>query len=85
MQKYLLAQLTSVTAGLLAYPFDTVRKRIQMDAGRANKNYSGAFDCFGKILAQEGVAGFYRAFYIPILAGQAGSCLLIAYDKLKEN
>ena len=64
---WLIAQAVTVAAGLASYPFDTVRKRIMLDAGRKEMVYKDGLDCFAKILQKEGVRGLYRAAYIPIL------------------
>ena len=43
--KFFLAQGVTITASLASYPLDTIRVRLQMDAGRAKHNYKGIKDC----------------------------------------
>ena len=43
--KYAIANATTITAGLCSYPLQTIKVRLQMDAGRGAHNYRGAFDC----------------------------------------
>lgn len=40
------AQVVTVSAGVVSYPLDTVRRRLMMDSGRAEKMYSGTTNCF---------------------------------------
>lgn len=64
-------------------PFDMVRTRLMNQPPDA-KLYNGAFDCVGKILANEGPGGFYRGF-IPIWMRFAPTtCLqLIIFEQLR--
>lgn len=43
---WMFAQVVTVSAGILSYPLDTVRRRLMMDSGRAEKMYNGTMDCF---------------------------------------
>merc|ERR1712032_1299556 len=52
--KFLVAQVVTNVAGILSYPFDTVRRRLMMQAGAENVLYTGTLDAFTKIAAQEG-------------------------------
>jgi len=40
------AQCVTVSAGIVSYPLDTVRRRLMMDSGRAEKMYNGTMHCF---------------------------------------
>ena len=40
------AQFVTVSAGVVSYPLDTVRRRLMMDSGRAEKMYNGTLHCF---------------------------------------
>ena len=40
------AQVVTVSAGVVSYPLDTVRRRLMMDSGRAEKMYNGTMNCF---------------------------------------
>ena len=44
--------MTTLTAGFLAYPFDTVRKRLQVDTDlpKDQRRYTGMIDCFRKMV-----------------------------------
>jgi solute carrier family 25 (adenine nucleotide translocator) protein 4/5/6/31 len=43
------AQFVTVTAGIMSYPLDTVRRRLMMQSGRKDVLYTGTGDCFRKI------------------------------------
>jgi len=44
------AQVVTVSAGIISYPLDTVRRRLMMDSGRKEKMYNGTLNCFSRIL-----------------------------------
>merc|ERR1712223_740113 len=56
----------AITAGAgVSYPFDTVRRRLQMQAEKPVEEhvYKGTVDCLKKIAAEEGVGkGLYKGF-----------------------
>lgn len=70
----------------MSYPFDTVRRRLMMQAGRAeaDKMYKGQLDCWYKIAAQEGVPAFFKGAFSNILRGTGGALVLVLYDEFKK-
>jgi solute carrier family 25 (adenine nucleotide translocator) protein 4/5/6/31 len=40
------AQIVTVTAGILSYPLDTIRRRLMMQSGRSDILYKNTLDCF---------------------------------------
>merc|ERR1711957_417659 len=40
-----LGQMVTVTAGIISYPLDTVRRRLMMTSGSKEKLYNGTIDC----------------------------------------
>lgn len=46
---FMLGQIVTVSAGIISYPLDTVRRRLMMSSGQAEKLYTGTLDCFAKI------------------------------------
>merc|ERR1712050_174629 len=66
-------------AGIIAYPIDTVRRRMMMQSGQAagDRLYNGSIDCTRKIFANEGgVAPFYKGCFSNILRGLGGAIVL---------
>merc|ERR1740123_1600299 len=49
---FLLGWAVTVTAGLMSYPIDTVRRRMMMTSGGGAK-YKGSIDCFQQVLRNE--------------------------------
>merc|ERR1712147_243238 len=82
------AAQTAITVGAGAtYPFDTVRRRLQMQSEKPVEEhlYKGTGDCFKKIAAEEGLAaGLYKGFVANILRSVGGALVLVLYDRAKN-
>jgi len=72
----------TVTAGLISYPIDTIRRRMMMTSGQAVK-YNGSLDCTMQILKSEGVTSLFKGAGANILRGMAGAGVLAGFDKVK--
>merc|ERR1712151_1289612 len=81
------AAQTAITIGAGAtYPFDTVRRRLQMQSEKPVEEhlYKGTGDCFKKIAAEEGLAaGLYKGFMVNVLRSVGGALVLVFYDRAK--
>merc|ERR1711988_1982633 len=81
------AAQTAITFGAGAtYPFDTVRRRLQMQSEKPVEEhlYKGTGDCFKKIAAEEGLAaGLYKGFVANIFRSVGGALVLVLYDRAK--
>lgn len=81
------AAQTAITIGAGAtYPFDTVRRRLQMQSEKPVEEhlYKGTMDCFKKIAAEEGMAkGLYKGFVANIVRSVGGALVLVLYDRAK--
>mmetsp|Transcript_43302 Transcript_43302/g.101040 ORF Transcript_43302/g.101040 Transcript_43302/m.101040 type:complete len:308 (-) Transcript_43302:173-1096(-) len=81
------AAQTAITIGAGAtYPFDTVRRRLQMQSEKPPEEhiYKGTADCFKKIAAEEGlVAGLYKGFLANVVRSVGGALVLVLYDRAK--
>jgi len=80
---FVLGYAVTVTAGLMSYPIDTIRRRMMMTSGEAVK-YNGSLDCTAQILRTEGVTSFFKGAGANILRGMAGAGVLAGFDKLTE-
>merc|ERR1712168_508808 len=80
-----IAQCVTTVSGIVSYPFDTVRRRLMMQAGRkgADVLYSGTIDCWRKIAAQEGTGAFFKGAFSNVLRGTGGALVLVMYDEIK--
>ena len=83
---WMIAQTVTTGAGILSYPFDTVRRRMMMQSGRGEdqRMYSGTIDCWRKIYQQEGGSAFFKGAFSNILRGTGGALVLVLYDELKS-
>lgn len=72
----------TVTAGLMSYPIDTIRRRMMMAAGGESK-YSSSLQCASAIYKTEGVKSFFKGAGANILRGVAGAGVLAIYGQLE--
>lgn len=83
-QKWLVAQVVTTAAGIISYPFDTVRRRMMMQAGRSDVLYTSTVDCWGKILKNEGPNAFFKGAGSNVIRGTGGAIVLVLYDEFKK-
>jgi len=69
-------------ASFLAYPIDTIRRRMMMKSGEAVK-YNGSLDCASQILKNEGFKSFFKGAGANILRACAGAGVLAGFDKVQ--
>jgi len=84
VSKFCVAQLAVSVSGICAYPFDTMQRRLQIEASKpaSEKMYNGMSDCFNKILAKEGPKGFFKGAFANILRGTGAAIVLVLYDEI---
>lgn len=82
LASFLLGWVVTTGASTASYPLDTVRRRMMMTSGQAVK-YNGAFDCFKKIVANEGVSSLFKGCGANILRAVAGAGAISLYDQLQ--
>ena len=82
---FAIAQAVTTFAGITSYPFDTVRRRMMMQSGRAKADimYKNTLDCWVKIFKNEGSGAFFKGAFSNILRGTGGALVLVLYDELK--
>jgi len=82
--KFAVAQLAVSISGVVAYPFDTMQRRLQIEASKPKEQqmYSGMSDCFGKILKTEGPGGFFKGALANVLRGTGAALVLVIYDEI---
>eukprot|EP00920_Eleutheroschizon_duboscqi_P030712 GHVT01074195.1.p1 GENE.GHVT01074195.1~~GHVT01074195.1.p1 ORF type:complete len:367 (-),score=69.58 GHVT01074195.1:723-1823(-) len=71
-------------AGIVAYPFDTVRRRMMMQAGRTDVLYSSTTNCWKRIAVEEGLAAYYKGCWSNVMRGVGGAIVLVLYDEMKR-
>jgi solute carrier family 25 (adenine nucleotide translocator) protein 4/5/6/31 len=80
---FLLGYSVTVTAGLMSYPIDTIRRRMMMTSGQAVK-YKGSMDCAVQIMKNEGFGAMMKGAGANILRGIAGAGVLSGFDKFVQ-
>ncbi|KAJ8001236.1 hypothetical protein DPEC_G00192240 [Dallia pectoralis] len=83
---WMIAQSVTAAAGIMSYPFDTVRRRMMMQSGRktADIMYTGTIDCWKKILKNEGGKAFFKGAWSNVIRGAGGAFVLVLYDEIKK-
>jgi len=84
VSKFTVAQVAVSASGICAYPFDTMQRRLQIEASKPadQKMYNGMRDCFSKILAKEGAKGFYKGALANVMRGTGAALVLVIYDEI---
>jgi solute carrier family 25 (adenine nucleotide translocator) protein 4/5/6/31 len=86
LSKFTIAQFTAITAGYASYPFDTIRRRLQMQAEKPKSEwyYSGTIDCFWKILKDEGTSALFKGYSANALRTVGSALVLVLYGEIKD-
>jgi len=79
---FTLSLFTTSVAGIIAYPIDTVRRRMMMTSGAETK-YKGSVEAFSKIIKSEGWQSLFKGAWVNTIRGCSCSLLLVGFDKFK--
>jgi len=81
-----IAQVVTTVAGIVSYPFDTVRRRMMMQSGRKATEiiYKNTIHCWSTIAKTEGTNAFFKGAFSNVLRGTGGAFVLVLYDELKK-
>jgi solute carrier family 25 (adenine nucleotide translocator) protein 4/5/6/31 len=84
--KFAVAQVTAITAGYASYPFDTVRRRLQMQSNKPREEwlYKGTMDCFSKVVKKEGITALFKGAGANALRTVGSALVLVLYDEIKS-
>jgi solute carrier family 25 (adenine nucleotide translocator) protein 4/5/6/31 len=85
LSKFGIAQMTAILAGYASYPFDTVRRRLQMQSNKPREQwlYKGTMDCFSKVVKKEGGAALFKGAGANALRTVGSALVLVLYDQIK--
>lgn len=81
---WVVAQTVTTIAGVVSYPFDTVRRRMMMQAGKKEVMYKNTADCWAKIFKSEGFKGFFKGALTNAIRGSGGAIVLVMYDEIQK-
>ena len=82
LSSFVLGYGVTISAGLVSYPIDTIRRRMMMTSGESVK-YKGSWDCTVQILKNEGFMSMMKGAGANVLRGVAGAGVLAGFDKFK--
>lgn len=79
------SQTVTTVAGIVSYPFDTVRRRMMMQSGRSKADivYKNTLHAWAVIYKVEGGAAFFKGAFSNVLRGTGGALVLVLYDEIK--
>lgn len=83
--KFVIAQSVAICAGYASYPFDTIRRRLQMQSEKPKEQwiYKGTGDCFTKIVKEEGAAALFKGAGANALRTVGSAMVLVLYDQIQ--
>ena len=82
--KFACAQSSAIAAGYASYPFDTVRRRLQMQSEKPESEwvYKGTADCFSKIIKEEGTTALFKGAGANALRTVGAALVLVLYSEI---
>jgi len=82
--KLICAQTAAILAGYASYPFDTVRRRLQMQSEKPREEwvYKGTTDCFRKIVKDEGTTALFKGAGANALRTVGAAMVLVLYSEI---
>jgi solute carrier family 25 (adenine nucleotide translocator) protein 4/5/6/31 len=85
VSKFAVAQFTAIMAGYASYPFDTVRRRLQMQSEKPKEEwiYKGTADCTSQIIRNEGIQAMFKGAGANALRTVGSALVLVLYDQFK--
>jgi len=85
LSKFAIAQCVAITAGYASYPFDTIRRRLQMQSEKPREEwiYKGTGHCLTKICKDEGVTALFKGAGANALRTVGSALVLVLYDQIK--
>lgn len=86
LSKFIVAQVAVAASGIASYPFDTIQRRLQIEASKPKDQqvYNGMGDCVKKIYAKEGPKGFFKGALANIVRGTGAAIVLVMYDEIQN-
>jgi solute carrier family 25 (adenine nucleotide translocator) protein 4/5/6/31 len=85
LSSFVVAQFTAICAGYASYPFDTIRRRLQMQSEKPKEKwlYSGTADCFSKIMRDEGIRALFKGAGANALRTVGSALVLVLYKQFQ--
>jgi len=86
MTKWAGAQFSVIMSGFATYPFDTIRRRLQMEAEKPKDQrlYQGTMHCLRRVIKEEGSKALFKGAGANILRGTGAALVLVLYSELQK-
>jgi len=83
--KWACAQFSVIMSGFVTYPFDTVRRRLQMQSEKPveERLYKGAAHCLQTVIKEEGTQALFKGAGANVLRGTGAAMVLVLYGEIK--
>lgn len=88
VSKFVVANLCSIYVISLMYPFETVRRRLQIQGCISNpslKLYSGVIDCIVKMVRDEGLTSLFKGYGTNFLRYTCSAWVMVVCDNVKQT
>lgn len=81
--KFLISWCSTIGAGLLAYPFDTIKRRVMMTCG-TGEAYNGAFNYMRMTIQKEGIRPLFNGSGMVIFLGLLKALVFSGYGMFMD-
>lgn len=85
LYNFLIAQATTLTAGILSYPLNTIQSRLMMQNCRPEKQYSNIRGWISHIWRHEGIKGFFKGQLVSLSSSIGSALVLTIYSSIKSG
>lgn len=78
----LLLKVVAISSQSVAYPFDTVRRRMMMQNALGDRIYKNTRTCWIQVYKGEGIRGFYPGLSVNAFRSIGAALVLVLYDEI---
>jgi solute carrier family 25 (adenine nucleotide translocator) protein 4/5/6/31 len=82
LSRFCFAHFSIIAGEFASYPFDTIRRRMQMQMMMGDKMYTDSLDCLNHILSNEGVSGLFKGSLANVVRTIGAAFTLVVYDEV---
>lgn len=84
--RFMVAQASVLAAAQVAYPFDTLRRRLMLQSGKQKETiqYTGSVDAFRKVVKQEGILALYSGGLANVFRSFGGALVMVLFDDIHK-
>ncbi|VDN51666.1 unnamed protein product [Dracunculus medinensis] len=84
LSAFIIGQFVTFIAAFISYPWDTIRRRLMMQAGRNDILYRGFIHCAKKIYYEEGFRAFFSGMLPNAVRGSGAALVLAFYNEFSK-